>query len=197
MRCLTGLILIVLLSCETSTKDLPILSYTINDSGEKTYYNIAYEGFTNQSGESFSTKTIEGKIFIANFFFTRCPSICPPMRTRLISIAEEFSEDQNFLIISHTIDPEHDSVSVLKTYAETTDIPESTWQFIRASEEKTRLQAELYMTNFKPNEDGSDFYHSSFVALVDQKQQIRGFYNVMIGEDVERLKTDIGRLLLN
>ena len=196
MRCLTRFILILFLSCETSTKDLPILSYTVNDSGQKTFYNIEYDGFTNQSGESFSTETIEGKIFIANFFFTRCPSICPPMRTKLISIAEEFSEDQNFLIISHTIDPEHDSVSVLKSYAEATEIPGNTWQFIRASKEKTKSQAEMYMTNFKPKEDGSDFYHSSYVALVDSDRQIRGFYNILESSDVNRLIHDIEFLVL-
>ena len=83
----------------------------------------------------------------------------------------------------------------MKTYAEATGIPDDKWQFIRASEEETKLQAETFMTNFKPNEDGSDFYHSSFVALVDDQQQIRGFYNVLIKEDVERLKRDIQILL--
>ena len=113
------------------------------------------------------------------------------MRTELISIAEEFSENENFILISHTIDPKHDSISVLKAYAEATGIPDSKWQFLRATDEKTKLQAETYMTNFKPNEDGSDFYHSSFVTLVDQKQQIRGFYNILIKEEVERLKADL------
>lgn len=183
------------MSCNTSSKKLPILSYKIDTSGNKNYYNITYDRFINQSGESFSTENLQGKICIANFFFTRCPSICPPMRTELISIAEEFSEENNIMFISHTIDPKHDSITVLKTYSEATGVPESKWQFIRASEEHTKLQAEMYMTNFKPNEEGSDFYHSSFAALVDKKQQIRGFYNVLIKEDVERLKLDIKQLL--
>lgn len=197
MRPLVSLILLLFLSCRhTSIDNLPILSYTIDASGKKNYYTIKYEGFTNQLGEAFSTENTKGKIYIANFFFTRCPSICPPMRNELISIAEEFSEENNFMIISHTIDPEHDSVSVLKAYAEATGIPETKWQFLRASEDKTKQQAELYMTNFKPNEDGSDFYHSSLVALVDKQQHIRGFYNILVFEDVERLKNDI-QIVLN
>lgn len=196
MKSLVSLILLLFLSCQTSTDNLPILSYKVDDSGQKNYYKINYEGFTNQLGEAFSTENTKGKIYIANFFFTRCPSICPPMRNELISIAEEFSEENNFIMISHTIDPEHDSVSVLKAYAEATDIPESKWQFLMASEDKTKQQAELYMTNFKPNEDGSDFYHSSFVALVDKQQQIRGFYNILVPEDAKRLKNDI-QILLN
>lgn len=170
---------------------LPILSYTINNQGEKDYYQISYSGFTNQNGEHFSTENLKGKICIANFFFTRCPSICPPMRTSLISIAEEFSEEDDFLIISHTIDPNHDSVSVLKSYSETTGIDAKKWQFIRASELKTKEQAKQFMTNFEPNSDGSDFYHSSYVALLDQKQHIRGFYNILEDTEVSRLKHDL------
>ncbi|WCO02768.1 SCO family protein [Psychroserpens ponticola] len=186
---------LLVLNCNTSSKELPILSYKIDATGNQRFYNMTYQGFTNQLGDSFSTEDIQNKICIANFFFTRCPSICPPMRTELISIAEAFSVDENILLISHTIDPKHDSIPVLKGYSEATAIPDNKWQFIRASEEKTKLQAEMYMTNFKPNEDGSDFYHSSFAALVDQKQQIRGFYNVLVLEDVERLKIDIKQLL--
>jgi protein SCO1/2 len=171
------------------------LSYTIDNSGNKSYYKIDYDGFTNQLGDSFSTKNIKGKICVANFFFTRCPSICPPMRTELISIAETFSEDDRVMLISHTIDPKHDSISVLKIYAEATGIPDSKWQFIRASEEKTKVQANAYMTNFRPNEEGSDFYHSSFVALIDEQQQIRGFYNTLLTEDIQRLKSDVAYLL--
>ncbi|WP_323788523.1 SCO family protein [Psychroserpens sp.] len=183
------------MSCNSNSKDLPILSYTIDDTGQKNYYNISYRDFRNQLDESFSTETIKGNICIANFFFTSCPSICPPMRTELIAIAESFSDEENVMIISHTIDPIHDSVSVLKTYSEATGIPDHKWQFLRASEEKTKSQATMYMTNFKPNEEGTDFYHSSYVALVDQKQQIRGFYNVLLSEDVDRLKADLERLL--
>ena len=183
------------MSCNTSTKDLPVLNFKVDATGNKSYYKINYEGFTNQLGQPFTTDNIENKICIANFFFTRCPSICPPMQTEIISIAEAFSDDKNVMFISHTIDPKNDSISVLKTYAEATGIPDDKWQFIRASEEETKLQAETFMTNFKPNEDGSDFYHSSFVALVDDQQQIRGFYNVLIKEDVERLKRDIQILL--
>ena len=195
MRYFPSIFLILTLGCTTSTKELPILSYTINDEGNKTYYSISYKGFTNQLGQSFSTGDIQGKVTISNFFFTRCPSICPSMRLVLIDLAKVFSGEKDILIISHTIDPKHDSVEVLKQYWETTEIPHNTWQFIRAPEAKTKAQAKQYMTNFKPNNDGTDFYHSSFVALVDKKQHIRGFYNLLVIEDVERLKKDIRQLL--
>ena len=117
------------------------------------------------------------------------------MRLQLIDIAETFKNENDFIIISHTIDPENDTALILKDYQEATGIKSSKWQFLRSTVENTKLQAELYMTNFKPNQDGTDFYHSSYIALVDRKQQIRGFYNILAATDVERLKKDINVLL--
>ncbi|MEZ4802572.1 MAG: SCO family protein [Gelidibacter sp.] len=172
------------------------MSYKIDESGKKINYTITYENFTNQLSETFSTDAIKNKVCIANFFFTRCPSICPPMRTKLITIADTFNSNDDFLIISHTIDPENDSIEVLKNYSDATGIPPEKWQFVRSTLDNTRQQANLFMTNFKPNEEGTDFYHSSYVALVDKKQQIRGFYNLLVNEEVERLTYDI-KFLLN
>lgn len=181
-----------LVSCNSNDKNLPVLSYKIDGSGNKSYYTINYKEFTNQLDEDFK---VSDKVFIANFFFTRCPSICPPMRLQLIDIAETFKNENDFIIISHTIDPENDTALILKDYQEATGIKSSKWQFLRSTVENTKLQAELYMTNFKPNQDGTDFYHSSYVALVDREQQIRGFYNILAATDVERLKKDINVLL--
>ena len=195
MKQLLVLFFILFIGCDSTTKKLPVLSYAINDSGEKIMYTITYEGFTNQSGDEFTTESIENKVCLANFFFTRCPSICPPMRTQLIAVSNTFANESDFMIMSHTIDPEHDSISVLNDYAKSTGISNERWQFLRASEAKTKAQAKQYMTNFKPYADGTDFYHSSYVALVDKDQYIRGFYNTLVPEDVHRLKEDIQLLL--
>jgi protein SCO1/2 len=197
MKFLTLLIFIGFYSCQSDSKELPVLSYKINDEGEKVNYLVTYKNFTNQLNDPFSTNHIKNKVFIANFFFTRCPSICPPMRRELIGIAKSFKSRDDFMIISHTIDPENDSIEVLKTYSETTEIPSKKWQFVRSSELNTKKQANQYMTNFNPNEDGTDFYHSSYVVLVDKNQQIRGFYNILVVEEVKRLKKDVEILLTN
>jgi len=195
MKFLKILILIFFFGCNSDSKQLPILSYKIDDKGNSAPYKITYITFKNQLGENFSTDNIKDKVFLANFFFTSCPSICPPMRNKLIDIADTFQSEDNFLIVSHTIDPENDTVEVLKNYSEATGISIDKWQFIRSSVEHTRLQAGLFMTNFKPNEEGTDFYHSSYAALVDTDQQIRGFYNLLVDEEIERLKEDIAFLL--
>ncbi len=195
MKYLSAFIFLFCLGCKEPNV-LPVLNYKIDTTGKKTVYLIEYDGFTNQSGQSFSTENIKNKVFIANFFFTRCPSICPPMRTQLIQIAEHFDTNHDFMIVSHTIDTEHDTTSVLMDYSEATGIPQEKWQFLRSDSETTKRQAELFMTNFKPGETGTDFYHSSYVALVDKQQQIRGFYNILSQSDIERLKEDIGMLIV-
>ncbi|MGJ8593891.1 MAG: SCO family protein [Aquaticitalea sp.] len=186
---------LIFFGCHSDSKELPVLSYKINHDGEKVNYTVTYDNFTNQLGQPFSTRNIQNKVVIANFFFTRCPSICPPMRTEFIKIAESFQSEDDFMIVSHTIDPKNDTIEVLKNYAAATEIPLEKWQFVRASDEHTKDQAKQYMTNFKPNENGTDFYHSSYVALVDKNQQIRGFYNILVNVEVERLKEDINFLL--
>lgn len=193
LRCF--LLFALFIGCHTSTEELPILSYKINANGEKEVYSVTYSGFTSQNGESVSTETIKDKIIVANFFFTRCPSICPPMRTELIQVAKQFLTDDAVLLISHSIDPKNDTTETLKNYSEATTIPSSKWLFVNSSEENTKDLAAQFMTNFKPKEDGTDFYHSSYVALVDKNQKIRGFYNILIPEEVTRLTIDIQKLL--
>lgn len=188
-------LLLVICSCKTEDKTLPVSSFKVNDDGIKEYYTISYDGFVNQFNESFTTHNMKGKVCVANFFFTRCPSICPPMRKELIKLADDLKYNDDFMIISHTIDMSHDTVEVLNSYWKTTEIPASKWQFLRATESNTKAQAKQFMTNFRPNEDGTDFYHSSYIALIDKKQQIRGFYNTLTPEDMERLIEDIKYLV--
>ncbi len=190
-----ALLLVLISSCKTQDDTLPVLSYKISKEGIKEYYTVTYEGFVNQFNQTFTTNTIKGKMCIANFFFTRCPSICPPMRQELIKVAEALMEYDDFMIISHTIDMAHDSVDVLHRYWKATEVPATKWQFLRASESDTKEQAKQFMTNFRPNEVGTDFYHSTFVALIDKQQQIRGFYNTTSPEDMERLIENVKMLL--
>ncbi len=189
------LLVTLLISCQSAKEDLPILSYTINSDGEKETYSITYSDFTDQDGKDVPTKRLNNKIVVANFFFTSCPSICPPMRMQLIEVANTFIDENQVLLVSHSIDQKNDTVEVLKSYSEATDIPTSKWLFVTSSEENTKQQAKQFMTNFKPNEDGTDFYHSSYAALLDEQQMIRGFYNILIPEEVERLKEAIKTLL--
>jgi protein SCO1/2 len=189
------LILILALSCTKGTKELPILSYTINENGVAEEYRIKYEGFVDQDSVDFSSSNLQNKIVVSNFFFTRCPSICPPMRNQLIRLLNDINY-ADLVLISHTIDPDYDTPKILKSYSESTSIPKHKWWFLYAPKADMKHIAHQYMTNFRPNNDGSDFLHSSYAALLDEKQRIRGFYNLLVTEDVNRLEQDI-KFLIN
>ena len=195
MRLQICLLILLCIGCQPNVEELPILSYKINAESEKEFYRVSYSGFTNQEGKQMTSQTIQNKIVVANFFFTRCPSICPPMRTVLIDISKTFIKNEAVVLISHSIDPKNDTTEVLKQYSEATEIPSSKWLFLRSDEENTKALASQFMTNFKPNEAGTDFYHSSYIAILDHNQNIRGFYNSLIPEEVTRLKKDIKTLL--
>ena len=133
--------------------------------------------------------------------FLSCSEICPIRIQQLYQLEGAIKKDRvlsriDIAFMFITIDPENDTAPILKDYQEATGIKSSKWQFLRSTVENTKLQAELYMTNFKPNQDGTDFYHSSYVALVDKNKSIRGFYNILIPTEVVRLKEDI-KVLLN
>lgn len=183
------------MSCKNKTPELPVLSFNYID-GKKELYKIDNFIFTNQNGESVTPSSTEGIVHTMNFFFTSCPSICPPMRIKQQELAETFSEEKNFKQYSISIDFKNDTVDKLKKHAELHNINSTQWNLLRApSEEKLEDIASVLKTNFKPNEDGTDFYHSSYVALIDKEQYIRGFYNILLDEEVTLLKRDIESLL--
>jgi protein SCO1/2 len=185
----------LLISYQSAKEELPILGYTINSDGEKETYSITYSDFTDQDGKDVPTKRINNKIVVANFFFTSCPSICPPMRMQRIEVANAFTDENQVLLISHSIDQKNDTVKVLKSYSEATNIPNSKWLFLTSSEEHTKQQAKQLMTNFKSSEDRTDFYHGSYTALLDEQQMIHSVYNILIPAEVEHLKKAIKTLL--
>jgi protein SCO1/2 len=189
------LIILCATACKEDTSELPILSYNYID-GKKEGYKIDQFEFINQDGDTITGTSTRGNVHTMNFFFTTCPSICPPMRIKQQDIADTFSEEQHFKQYSISIDFKKDTLAQLQDYAQRHAINSGAWHLLRASsEEGLETMAKQLKTNFKPNEDGTDFYHSSYVALIDKDQYIRGFYNILIEQEVELLKTDIKRLL--
>jgi len=190
---ITMLLLILCISC-SKERVLPILSNYIDENGTTRSYLINDYHFTTQLGNEFTIENTKGKIYIANFFFTRCSSICPPMREKLIDIAATI-DNKNFILTSYTIDIKHDSLSVLNRYSEGTMISKDKWFFLKGSPEELTSISEKFRTSFSTTQNSNDFYHSSYVALIDTKQQIRGFYDLLNSEAVILLKEDINLLL--
>ena len=189
------IVLALLLSSCVKKQELPILSYYIDDSGKMVSYTFSGFEFTDQNNRKFISKDIKNKVSIANFFFTRCPSICPKMRNELIKIAKEFENDNDFTILSFTIDPKNDSTSILKIYSENTQISATKWYFLRGEDAQLNHMTKLLRTSFKNQDKNTDFYHSSYVALIDKNQQIRGYYDLLDSKSVTHLLKDAKTLL--
>jgi protein SCO1/2 len=151
--------------------------------------------FINQDGKSVTEKSVLNKVTVVEYFFTSCPSICPIMNRNLESTYDKFKNNPDFIILSHTVDPERDSVSVLKTYANRLNVDTPTWQFLTGDKE------ELYKTASKDyllsaeDSGNSNFIHTQWVALLDRKRRIRGFYDATNKENILKLNSDIEQLL--
>lgn len=157
----------------------------------------------NQDGDSVTEAIIANKIVISDFFFTTCPSICPKMTVQLKRIHDHFINNDNVIILSHTVWPEVDSVSVLKDYAQLYEANTSKWQFLTGSKihlydlaRKSYLVApSIEDTNFQHGGE-NDFVHTENIVLVDAKKRIRSYYDGTDEEEMTNLILDIESLLL-
>ncbi|SKA20733.1 SCO family protein [Sediminibacterium ginsengisoli] len=183
---ITASIFVVRLVFFNKSKELPVL-------GEANHTVGAFS-FTNQDGQTFTDKDVAGKIRVAEYFFTTCPGICPKMNTNLKSVYQAFKDQPDVVILSHTVDPVHDSVAVLKAYAGKYGVTDGRWQFLTGS--KTALYdvaAAEYLLAATGDTTSIDnqFIHTQHVALVDQQNRIRGFYDATDPKKVEQLIADI------
>ena len=160
------------------------------------YHTIADFSFTNQNGETITQKEYEGKIYVVDFFFTTCGSICPKMTTNLVEVQKTFVNNPKVMLLSHTVFPETDSVSVLKEYALKNGVIDSKWNLVTGDKKQIYTMARksyLAVKLGKP-EELYDMVHTENFVLVDSKRRVRGFYDGTKKEDVERLIEDINFL---
>lgn len=161
------------------------------------YHTIADFSFTNQNGKTITQKDYEGKIYVADFFFTTCQTICPIMTTNMTEVQKAFSNNPNVMILSHTVTPEIDSVPVLKQYALKQNVDDSKWNMVTGDKKDIYYIARksyLAVKTGKP-EEMYDMVHTENFVLVDTKRRVRGFYDGTKKEDVQRLIEDINWLL--
>ena len=190
-------VFLVILGCQQEKK-LPFLGpKEVGKQGDTLYHKIPDFKFLNQDSLWVSQKDMAGKIYVADFFFTTCPTICPKMKTQLLRIYDKFAEDDRVRILSHTIDPEYDGVRVLKEYAKKLNINSPRWNLVTGKKSDIyRLGEKSYMVTAQEdaNEEGG-FVHSGAFILVDKNRHVRGIYDGTKEEDVNHLIEDIGVLL--
>ena len=183
----------------SETAELPILGERYVDDNEDTvYHSIADFAFVNQVGDTIRKEDMVGKIYVADFFFTTCPTICPVMKKEMLRVYEQFKGDPNFRILSHSIDPSHDTQAVLKDYAEKLGVPDAaTWNFLTGDQEKIfEIGQTSYLTTTMADDmEPGGFLHSGAFLLVDQQGRIRGVYDGTKTDQVDRLLADIPKLL--
>jgi protein SCO1/2 len=190
-------VFLVVLGCQQEKK-LPFLGpKEVGKQGDTLYHKIPDFKFLNQDSLWVSQKDMAGKIYVADFFFTTCPTICPKMKTQLLRIYDKFAEDDRVRILSHTIDPEYDGVRVLKDYAKKLNINSPRWNLVTGKKSDIyRLGEKSYMVTAQEdaNEEGG-FVHSGAFILVDKNRHVRGIYDGTKEEDVNHLIEDMTLLL--
>jgi len=166
---------------------------------DSVYHTVPDFNLISQTGDIVTQKNLAGKIYVADFFFTRCPSICPVMTSELTRVAEVFADNPDIKIISYTVDPEHDTVEVLRDYAARYNADPNQWHFVTGRKKEIYdLARKGYFIAAKEGDTGPvDFIHSQRFVLVDKEKRIRGYYDGTDKKDVDRLITEIGVLLIN
>jgi protein SCO1 len=154
-----------------------------------------------QLNNQVTEKIIENKIVVADFFFVSCRSICPIMTKQLERVHREYKNNNNVIILSHTVWPEQDTPEVLLSYANQHNAKYDTWRFLTGSKKELyRLARQEYLVAPEINDpnynhgDAADFVHTENIVLLDQKQRIRGFYNGTDSVEITQLIADISKL---
>ncbi len=150
-----------------------------------------------QDGKTITDKDFEGKIYVADFIFTRCPSICPVMTSELTRVQEAFRGNPDVKIISHSIDPQYDSIQVLKAYSQKHSADNSQWSFVTGDSTQIYNLAKCgyFMAIQKSPDSRLVFDHSDKLILIDKQRRIRGFYAGTKSEEVDRLILEIQILM--
>jgi protein SCO1/2 len=163
---------------------------------QKKYHKIADFSFTNQNGKTITQKNYKDKIYVADFFFTTCQTICPIMTDNMVEIQKEIIDDHDVMLLSHSVTPEIDTVAQLKRYALKKGVNDKKWNLITGNKKEIYQLARKSYLAVKDNPFAGpfDMVHTENFMLIDKKRQIRGFYDGTNKEDIDRLLKDIKHL---
>lgn len=160
-------------------------------------HRIGSFSLTNQNGKTITEKEFENKIYVADFFFVTCPTICPKMTKQMHRVYDKFQSNSDVLLISHTVMPEHDSVPVLKEYETKLGVSAEKWNFVTGDKKQIYdLARKAYFAAITEGDGGvDDFIHTENFVLIDKEKRIRGFYDGTSEQEVDRLINDVSTLL--
>jgi protein SCO1/2 len=180
-----------------------VLTALVPDFGKKRIPAISYVrpfSFKTQEGKTFTDKDVAGKVYVAEFFFTTCKSICPIMNNNMRQVYEEFKNEKDFLILSHTCDPDNDSVPRLKKYADSMGVSPARWIFLTGRKDSLYTMARVSYVIDDPNNNlvniKDDFLHTQLWAVVDKNGNVRKrIYDGLKQSEIKAMIADIKELL--
>lgn len=160
------------------------------------YHTIADFSFVNQNGKTITQKDYEGKIYVADFFFTTCGSICPKMTTNMVDVQKAILNNPKVMLLSHTVFPETDSVPALKAYAVKYGVNDTKWNLVTGDKKEiyTMARKSYLAVKLGRPEQLYDMVHTENFVLVDAKKRVRGFYDGTKKEEIQKLIEDINFL---
>jgi protein SCO1 len=190
------LIAVMIFSCKEKEPRLPIFGEREFNGKDTIYHTIAPFSFVDQDSTVITNETFNGKMYVADFFFTTCRTICPIMKTQMKRVYDATKNDPDVLILSHTIDPNYDNVELLNNYARMLDVSSDRWHFVTGEKDSIYkiAQTSYFVTAQEERAEPDGFIHSGAFLLIDKKQRIRGKYDGTKEADVNRLLKDIDRL---
>lgn len=176
-----------------------MVNYEMVDSSiqhQKKYHTIADFSLTNQNGQTVTQEDYKDKIYVADFFFTTCQTICPIMTDHMAQIQEATKDDEDIMLLSHSVTPQIDSVEQLKRYSLKKGVNDAKWNLVTGDKKQIyELARKSYLAvKTDGNGDAYDMIHTENFMLIDKKRQIRGFYDGTKQEDIQRLLEDIQTL---
>jgi protein SCO1/2 len=161
------------------------------------FHRVGPFSLTNQNGKTVTEKDYEDKIYVTDFFFVTCPTICPKMTKQMNRVYDEFKNNQDISFLSHTVMPEADSVPVLNKYAKDLGVSSDKWNFVTGDKKQIyNLARKTYFAAITEGDGGvNDFVHTENFVLVDKDKRLRGFYDGTSKVDVDRLVIDVYALI--
>jgi protein SCO1 len=187
---------LLLFACTPKEEKLPIFGVRNIVGKDTVYHTIAPFRFVDQDSSVVTNETFKGKIYVADFFFTSCRTICPIMKTQMLRVYEAIQDMPDVLLLSHTIDPQYDTVHLLHEFARRLGVETKKWHFVTGVKDSIYkiAQTSYYATAIEDKTEPDGFIHSGAFLLIDKQRRIRGKYDGTKEEDVNRLIGEIKRL---
>ncbi len=193
---LAALLLLWAAACTSDEEPLPILGEKVIENGDTIYHTIPDFSFIDQDSQIVTNETFKDKIYVADFFFVSCPTICPKVSKQMLRIYKHFENDDRVALLAHTIDPKHDTIPRLKQYAQKLGVRSDKWHFVTGDKDAIYEIADDYFSIAIEDPDApGGFDHSGKIILVDANRHVRSFADGTDPASVDRLIQDMEKLL--